>query len=252
MDPYAYTSPHLATAPDMFGDDQDDFTAMTLPTESNFLLSDVNDPTLFINDDIFALPASNLSDPFTMPPLWGFDGYLGGSIDFDESLFADINWGAEFYNQNHTVANGFNVPPPPSTASESQGLSPIDNAYLPYTPPEVPAYSPPMIAPFPPDAPAAIPESQPPSPPKNDKNTTNSHSLGPKRQLRKLIKPEACHICGKGHAQVRERDRHIITRHYDEAVRMGLDVGRASCGLCEQSFRRKDHLKRHMKRRHGW
>lgn len=250
MDPYAYISPDPVMAPDMFGDDQQDLAALALPTD--FFLGDMNDPTLFLGD-AFPLSSAGLADPFATPPLSGFDGYLAGNLDFDENLLAspaDLNWGAEFYNQDLAMINGFDVPPPPSTASESQGVSPIDNMYLPYTPPEVPAYSPAMIAPFPSDAPA-IPEFQPPTPPKNDQNTTSNHPLGPKRQLRKLIKPETCPVCDKGHAQLRERDRHIITHHYDDAVRMGLNVQRASCTLCEQSFRRKDHLTRHMKRRHG-
>jgi hypothetical protein len=242
---YNYVSPDSVMAPNAFGDDEDFMAydptflpATTLPNEALPFLADGTHFTMPVD-----FPMASLDTP----PLSGFDGYLAGNLDFDENLFntvGDLSWAADMYNQNFaTGMDTFDVPAPPSTASESQGFSPAE-MLLPFTPPEVPTagYST-----------MSSPSSANPSPPSSHQPTDRKpSSTGPKRQLRKLIKPETCPVCGKGHAQLRERDRHIITQHYDEAVRMGLNVDRPQCSLCDQTFRRKDHLTRHMKRRHGW
>lgn len=73
-----------------------------------------------------------------------------------------------------------------------------------------------------------------------------------KREERKMSKPEQCHICGLGHAQKRDLDRHMVSNHRKEAERMGLDVSKVSCKFCGLEFDsiRRDRLHRHMKRKH--
>lgn len=73
-----------------------------------------------------------------------------------------------------------------------------------------------------------------------------------KREERKVCRPEKCHICGLGHAQKRELDRHMVSNHRKEAERMGLDVSKVSCKFCGLEFDsiRRDRLHRHMKRKH--
>ncbi|KAF3059042.1 hypothetical protein CFAM422_011692 [Trichoderma lentiforme] len=73
-----------------------------------------------------------------------------------------------------------------------------------------------------------------------------------KREERKVSKPEQCHICGLGHAQKRDLDRHMVSNHRKEAERLGLDVSKISCRVCGFEFDgiRRDRLVRHMKRKH--
>lgn len=252
---YNYVSPNAVMAPNTFGDDEDfsNYDASLFGALPNEPLPFLADGTSFPVPLDLDLDLANTS--LGTPPLNGFDGYLAGNLDFDESLLdaaGGLFWGADMYNQSFamdvdssTTNNNFAAPPPPSTASESQGLSPADNMYLPFTPPEVPGYPLSTM----PSPSSATTTTNNPSP--SQQPSRKPSSTGPKRQLRKVIKPETCPVCGKGHAQLRERDRHIVTHHYDDAVRMGLKVDRAECGLCGQTFRRKDHLTRHMKRRHG-
>ncbi|CVL09569.1 uncharacterized protein FPRN_11304 [Fusarium proliferatum] len=72
-----------------------------------------------------------------------------------------------------------------------------------------------------------------------------------KRQKRKEDKPEKCHICGKGHQWRRDLERHYWSNHPDEAVKMGLSRSEPKCRHCGKYFARRDHLKRHLKRKHG-
>ena len=269
-----YTTYDPSTAvmagPNAFGDDED-FSNY----DASLLLGTLtNEPLPFLADDgMFPMPM-DLANTTTLgtPPLSGFDGYLAGNLDFDENLFnvEGHAWGAEMYNQDF-MATGMDsftnqVPAPPSTASDSQGFSPVGSMGLPFTPSEV-YISTPSAMPSPSSAatnpsplatdrqssasfgPKYVPNSDPSS---FNEPGANLSSSTTRRQLRKLIKPETCPVCGKGHAQIRERDRHIVTQHYDEAVRMGLNIDRPQCHLCDQTFRRKDHLTRHMKRRHGY
>lgn len=72
-----------------------------------------------------------------------------------------------------------------------------------------------------------------------------------KRQKRKEDKPEKCHICGKGHQWNRDLQRHYWSNHPDEAFKMGLRRSEHKCRHCGKYFARRDHLKRHLKRKHG-
>ncbi|CVK97054.1 uncharacterized protein FMAN_11289 [Fusarium mangiferae] len=72
-----------------------------------------------------------------------------------------------------------------------------------------------------------------------------------KREKRKEDKPEKCHICGKGHQWRRDLERHYWSNHPDEAVKMGLSRSEPKCRHCGEYFARRDHLKRHLKRKHG-
>lgn len=72
-----------------------------------------------------------------------------------------------------------------------------------------------------------------------------------KRQKRKEDKPEKCHICGKGHQWNRDLERHYWSNHPVEAAKMGLSRSEPKCRHCGKDFARRDHLKRHLKRKHG-
>ncbi|EWZ00603.1 hypothetical protein FOYG_00433 [Fusarium oxysporum NRRL 32931] len=72
-----------------------------------------------------------------------------------------------------------------------------------------------------------------------------------KRQKRKEDKPEKCHICEKGHQWKRDLERHYRSNHPDEAAKMGLSRSKPICKHCGKDFARRDHLKRHLKRKHG-
>ncbi|KAH7162259.1 hypothetical protein B0J13DRAFT_4546 [Dactylonectria estremocensis] len=74
-----------------------------------------------------------------------------------------------------------------------------------------------------------------------------------RKQKRKIEKPETCPICSKGHAERRELNRHIKSRHKGLAKAMELPMEKIKCKhlSCPGTFERKDHLTRHMKRTHG-
>lgn len=262
---------------DQFGDDQQQefvpaFASQTSQTDS--FLGGLNGVELMSNN--FLLP-NDLTDPFRTPPQTGFDGYLAGNVDYDDALLGNtaamLPWDTSFPTQDFTMIDDSSIPPPSSVSSESQNWSPVD-MFLPLeplTPPELAAFAPLSAPPLQ----GQLEYSSATTPPTPSENATTtkkaSRSTGPKyvppslalgdawtltygyrRQLRKIIKPETCPVCGRGHAQLRERDRHIVTHHFEEAVRMGLNTERPTCQICDQDFRRKDHLTRHMKRRHGW
>lgn len=73
----------------------------------------------------------------------------------------------------------------------------------------------------------------------------------PARRQRRKDKPEACPICGKGHAYQADLDRHIIAQHKDQAEQHALSTERFPCPHCPRDFARKDHLIRHRQRKHG-
>lgn len=72
-----------------------------------------------------------------------------------------------------------------------------------------------------------------------------------KRAKRKVDKPEICLICQKGHQWRRELNRHYRTNHPGEADKMGISMARPVCRYCGKDFARRDHLTRHLKRKHG-
>jgi uncharacterized Zn-finger protein len=72
-----------------------------------------------------------------------------------------------------------------------------------------------------------------------------------RRAKRKVDKPEICLICQKGHQWRRELNRHYRTNHPVEAEKMGISMARPVCRYCGKDFARRDHLKRHLKRKHG-
>ncbi|CAG9941138.1 unnamed protein product [Clonostachys rosea f. rosea IK726] len=73
-----------------------------------------------------------------------------------------------------------------------------------------------------------------------------------RKNRRKQEKPEKCLACGKGHADTRALERHIVSNHRDEAIQLGLDVSKVDCPYCAQTFDRirKDRLTRHVKTQH--
>jgi transposase-like protein len=71
------------------------------------------------------------------------------------------------------------------------------------------------------------------------------------REWRKIIKPEECPACPKGHTYREDLNRHILVHHRHLAAEYGLSTERPVCKWCNESFARKDHLTRHLRRRHG-
>ncbi|EHK23319.1 uncharacterized protein TRIVIDRAFT_111149 [Trichoderma virens Gv29-8] len=73
-----------------------------------------------------------------------------------------------------------------------------------------------------------------------------------KKDARKACKPEICKVCGKGHAEKRDLDRHMVAHHRPVAKRLGIDVSKRACKICGIEFDniRRDNLRRHMKRKH--
>ncbi|KAK3400370.1 hypothetical protein B0T20DRAFT_182864 [Sordaria brevicollis] len=86
--------------------------------------------------------------------------------------------------------------------------------------------------------------------PASNYQSRHSPKLSARRRRRK-VKPEECPICGKGHAYKAELDRHMIAQHKDQAEQHDLSVERFLCPHCPQDFARKDHLTRHLQRKHG-
>ncbi|CAF3450861.1 unnamed protein product [Fusarium graminearum] len=86
------------------------------------------------------------------------------------------------------------------------------------------------------------------------KRTKMKHGTRPcdlKRQKRKVDKPEKCHVCQKGHQWRRDLERHYCTHHPNEAAGMGFFMSMPVCRYCGQDFARRDHLTRHLRRKHG-
>ncbi|KAL2200809.1 hypothetical protein P885DRAFT_27595, partial [Corynascus similis CBS 632.67] len=71
------------------------------------------------------------------------------------------------------------------------------------------------------------------------------------REWRRIIKPEKCPVCAKGHSYQAELDRHIVVHHPDVAVKHGVSTKRHVCKWCNKSYARPDHLVRHMILKHG-
>jgi hypothetical protein len=68
----------------------------------------------------------------------------------------------------------------------------------------------------------------------------------PTRVQRTIDKPVKCMLCGHGHAYRSDLKKHIIANHKEHAVEIGLSVLRHKCHLCNKTFARSDHLKRHL------
>jgi hypothetical protein len=98
-----------------------------------------------------------------------------------------------------------------------------------------------------PERPAGVPNT----PTRRTKMKPGTRPCDLKRQKRKENKPEKCHICQKGHQWRRDLERHYCTQHPDEAAKMGLSMSRPVCRHCGQDFARRDHLTRHLRRKHG-
>ncbi|KXX75854.1 Zinc finger and BTB domain-containing protein 7C [Madurella mycetomatis] len=72
-----------------------------------------------------------------------------------------------------------------------------------------------------------------------------------KRERRRLEKPEKCTICNKGHQYKADLKKHIVAKHRDMAPLFELSTERNFCKWCPKSFARKDHLLRHLTRKHS-
>jgi len=72
------------------------------------------------------------------------------------------------------------------------------------------------------------------------------------RNQRRRLKPERCSQCGKGHADGRDLDRHMVSNHREHAARIGLDVSKVKCSICGLKFDkiRHDRLVKHRKKIH--
>ncbi|KAL2258474.1 hypothetical protein VTK26DRAFT_8208 [Humicola hyalothermophila] len=72
-------------------------------------------------------------------------------------------------------------------------------------------------------------------------------------QRRKRERPERCRECGKGHTHVADLNKHIASNHPEKAGQYGVSTERHLCVWCPvpRSFARRDHLLRHLTRRHG-
>lgn len=79
----------------------------------------------------------------------------------------------------------------------------------------------------------------------------HSSNIDHRRQKRKVDKPEKCHVCQKGHQWRRDLERHYCTHHPNEAAGMGFFISMPVCRYCGQDFARRDHLTRHLRRKHG-
>jgi hypothetical protein len=71
------------------------------------------------------------------------------------------------------------------------------------------------------------------------------------REWRKMIRPEKCPACGKGHTYQNELDKHIAAQHPHLAAEHGVSTNRHFCVWCPKSFARPDHLTRHLRLKHG-
>lgn len=73
------------------------------------------------------------------------------------------------------------------------------------------------------------------------------------KHLKQHDKPLACDFCTSRFAHQRDLDRHCVANHREEAKGKGLSVERHNCKVkgCKETFSRKDHLRRHMKNKHG-
>ncbi|GAB1319279.1 hypothetical protein MFIFM68171_09489 [Madurella fahalii] len=71
------------------------------------------------------------------------------------------------------------------------------------------------------------------------------------RERRKRDKPVKCPICNKGHQYMADLNKHILARHRDVAASFNLSATRHVCDWCCKSFARRDHLLRHLTRKHG-
>jgi len=76
----------------------------------------------------------------------------------------------------------------------------------------------------------------------------------PARQLRKLLKPSECPICGYGHAYKGDLKKHIASNHPERAHEYQVSTDRTPCLSpgCNKTFARRDHFRRHFKNKHGW
>jgi len=84
---------------------------------------------------------------------------------------------------------------------------------------------------------------------KNDPNGRRRNT----REKRKKERPEKCDICGMGHQWVRDLKRHYNIHHSEYAEILGCYTPRLRCRYryCDKSCSRKDHLTRHLQRKHG-
>jgi hypothetical protein len=71
------------------------------------------------------------------------------------------------------------------------------------------------------------------------------------RDWRMLIKPAKCPVCRKGHPYVGELKKHILANHPELAPEYEISTKRHFCRWCGSSYKRGDHLTRHLNNAHG-
>ncbi|ORY68302.1 uncharacterized protein BCR38DRAFT_521390 [Pseudomassariella vexata] len=67
-----------------------------------------------------------------------------------------------------------------------------------------------------------------------------------RKHLKKHVKPNTCHICGKDTAERRDLQRHILSHHTPSK-----DKKKYTCSICNQTFTRDDNLKKHQTNMHS-
>lgn len=80
-----------------------------------------------------------------------------------------------------------------------------------------------------------------------------THTWEYNKHVKQHERPQKCDVCGASKAHRRDLDRHYVVHHPDRALAKGLTVERSNCWVkgCSETFARKDHLKRHLKNKHG-
>lgn len=72
-----------------------------------------------------------------------------------------------------------------------------------------------------------------------------------KRKERKNNKKAQCLVCPRKVQDERDLERHYKAKHRKKAAEMGYNMEKIPCELCEKTFARRDHLKRHKRTQHG-
>ncbi|KAL7958319.1 hypothetical protein V8C34DRAFT_148764 [Trichoderma compactum] len=227
------------------------------------------DSNLFGDNSMDELLAAAGSHSSSMPNFPDTEEVMGNdndisSLQFDFNLFLptsntfqyDPNF--ELVGEDHTALDAATTPS--AWSSSNTALSPT-GIFLSVSPPTFLDCQLPEMSSHnegQPASPGRYMPITPMTPPRNPTNIQKTRrrkrkdSEMLKRDERKASRPEKCHICGLGHAQKRDLDRHMVSNHRKEAERMGLDVSKVSCKFCGLEFDsiRSDRLLRHKKRKH--
>ncbi|EPE03084.1 zinc finger protein 76 (expressed in testis) [Ophiostoma piceae UAMH 11346] len=245
--------------PEEFLPPQQSLMVSTMDYSDGYFPLDIYAP--ITEEELATMPTTLLIDSYmSMPgPAVNTRSHTGPVMDMYESILTEpVTSPMAYYDQTQFTAQALPVPAPVPSSTPLPGLPIFTHASLsPRTNEDGMSDS--VLA----GSPGSVVDGHTGSgngssgPSKfycQEKGCTKSFSITSqlKKHTKRHEKPYKCPVCDKGHGAKKDTDRHMWTKHSEEAERRGIPNPNEPCPVegCTGVGRKSDNLSRHIKTQH--